>query len=155
MRFPRYWRKVAVFSLPSDLSRSICSASYAACFRMSERMPKSQKKLMRQENRTKVKTLPLKPSKGALSRLYMNSLGDTVYLKASPEVLAAHLRMARVERPLIKGKTNEELLAYIRESLREREPYYSQAKHILDVNLLDNYEKIETSVRLLRNELGV
>ncbi len=86
---------------------------------------------------------------------YMNSLGDTVYLKASPEVLAAHLRMARVERPLIKGKTNEELLAYIRESLREREPYYSQAKHILDVNLLDNYEKIETSVRLLRDELGV
>ena len=86
---------------------------------------------------------------------YMNSLGDTVYLKASPEVLAAHLRMARVERPLIKGKTNEELLAYIRESLREREPFYSQAKHILDVNLLDNYEKIETSVRLLRNELGV
>lgn len=86
---------------------------------------------------------------------YMNSLGDTVYLKASPEVLAAHLKMARVERPLIKGKSEEELLAYIRESLNEREPFYSQAKHILDVNLLDNYEKIQTSVRLLRDELGV
>ena len=86
---------------------------------------------------------------------YMNSLADTVYLKACPEVLAAHLKMARVERPLIKGKTEDELLAYIRESLAAREPFYAQAKHTLDVNLLDNYDKIATSVRLLREELGI
>ena len=35
---------------------------------------------------------------------YMNSLGDTVYLKASPEVLCAHLRMGKTRRPLIEGK---------------------------------------------------
>jgi len=86
---------------------------------------------------------------------YMNSLAETVYLKAEPEVLAMHLKMGKVERPLIKGKNEEELLQYIRESLQLREPFYTQAKHTLDVSLLDNYDKIKTSVTLLREELGV
>lgn len=86
---------------------------------------------------------------------YMNSLGETVYLQATPEVLAMHLKMGKVERPLIKGKSEEELIQYIRESLQAREPFYTKAKHILDVSLLDNYEKIKTSVALLREELGV
>ena len=86
---------------------------------------------------------------------YMNSLAETVYLKATPEVLAMHLKMGKVVRPLIKGKSDEELLYYIRESLKSREDYYLQAKHTLDVSLLDNYEKIKTSVQLLRDELGL
>lgn len=86
---------------------------------------------------------------------YMNSLGDTVYLQATPEVLSMHLKMGKVERPLIKGKSEEELIQYIKESLKTREPFYSKAKHTLDVSLLDNYEKIKISVQLLRDELGV
>lgn len=86
---------------------------------------------------------------------YMNSLADTVYLKATPEVLAMHLKMGKVERPLIKGKSDEELLQYIKESLAKREPFYSKAKFTLDVSLLDNYEKIKTSVQLLRETLGI
>ncbi len=86
---------------------------------------------------------------------YMNSLAETVYLKARPDVLAAHLRMGKVVRPLIQGKNEEELLAYIEDSLREREPFYAQARHTLDVSLLDNYDKVQTSVRLLRALLGV
>lgn len=86
---------------------------------------------------------------------YMNSLADTVYLKCSPEVLAQHLKMGKVERPLIKGKTDEELLQYIKESLDKRLPFYSQAKHTLDVSLLDNYEKIKTTIKLLKEELGI
>lgn len=85
---------------------------------------------------------------------YLNRMGQTVYLKASPEVLAAHLKMGKVERPLIKGKSDEELLAYIRQSLQTREPFYNKAKHILNVDLLDNYEKIATSVDLIRKEIG-
>lgn len=86
---------------------------------------------------------------------YMNSLAETVYLKASPEVLAAHLKMGKVERPLIKGKTDEELLQYIKDSLDKREPFYTKAKHTLDVSLLDNYDKIKTSVKLLKEALGI
>lgn len=86
---------------------------------------------------------------------YLNTLGETVYLKADPEILAMHLRMGKVERPLIKGKTDEELVQYIKDSLQAREPFYTQAKHTLDVSLLDNYDKIKTSVKLLREELGL
>ena len=66
-----------------------------------------------------------------------------------------HLKMGKVERPLVKGKTEEDLLQYIKDSLKVREPFYMQAKHVLDVTLLDNYDKIQTSVKLLREELGV
>ena len=86
---------------------------------------------------------------------YMNSLAETVYLKAAPEVLAMHLKMGKVERPLIKGKAPEELEQYIRESLEKREPFYNKAKHTLDVSLMDNYEKISITVELLRKELGI
>ena len=50
---------------------------------------------------------------------YINSKGETIYLQAAPEVLAAHLRMGKVVRPLIQGKNDEELLQYIRQSLAE------------------------------------
>lgn len=86
---------------------------------------------------------------------YLNMQGETVYLKATPEVLAKHLRMGRVERPLIKGKTDTELLEYIQTSLAAREPFYSKAKHIVDVNLLDNRSKIQESVSLLCGILGL
>ena len=86
---------------------------------------------------------------------YINSKGETIYLQAAPEVLAAHLRMGKVVRPLIQGKNDEELPQYIRQSLAEREPYYLQAKHTLDVSLLDNHDKIKTTVKLLREILGL
>lgn len=86
---------------------------------------------------------------------YIRSVSESVYLKATPEVLAQHLQMGRVERPLIKGKSPEELLEYIRTSLSQREHFYMQAKHIVDVTLLDNYDKLQTSVQLIRKELGL
>lgn len=86
---------------------------------------------------------------------YMNAQGDTVYLKASPEVLYAHLQMGKVERPLLKNKTREEMQAFIKEQLAEREKYYTKARHIFNVDLLDNYEKIQTSVNNLRKLLNI
>lgn len=86
---------------------------------------------------------------------YLNQQGDVVYLKASPEVLYGHLLMAKVERPLLKGKSQEELIAYIKEHLKNREPYYMQARHQLNVDLLDNNEKISDSVTQLRAMLGL
>ena len=86
---------------------------------------------------------------------YMNSQCDTVYLKASAEVLAAHLKMGRVVRPLIVGKTNDELSAYIQDMLDVREPYYMKAKYVVDVNLLNSIERISESTKLLRDTLGI
>lgn len=86
---------------------------------------------------------------------YLNQQGQVVYLKALPEVLYKHLQMARVERPLIKGKSQEELLTFIREQLEKREPFYSKARYTLDVNLMDNYDKIKISVAKLREMLHI
>ena len=86
---------------------------------------------------------------------YMNRQGETVYLKATPEVLYGHLKMGKTIRPLLLNKTADEVQVFIREQLTQREPYYNRAKHVLDVNLLDDYEKIKISVERLRKMLGL
>lgn len=86
---------------------------------------------------------------------YMNSLCTTIYLKASPEVLAAHLKMGKTVRPLILDKSPEELTDYIRDMLKEREPYYSKAQFIFNVDLLETREKVGESVKLLRQATGI
>ncbi len=86
---------------------------------------------------------------------YLNQQGDVVYLKASPDTLYKHLLMAKVERPLLKGKSPEELIAYITEHLKERAPFYEKARYTIDVNVLDDYDKIHTSVQSIRTLLGL
>lgn len=80
---------------------------------------------------------------------YMNRQGLTVYLKASPETLRTHLRMGKQKRPLIAQKNDEELDAFIRESLDKREPYYTQAHLIFDIGLLDNGGRIHEAAQSL------
>lgn len=62
----------------------------------------------------------------------MNQSGSTIYLKVSPAGLAARLKHGRDKRPLLRGKNDEELLAYIRESLEKRETFYTKARIIVD-----------------------
>lgn len=85
---------------------------------------------------------------------YMNKQGDTVYLKATPEVLYAHLQMGRTVRPLLLGKSPEEVHKFIIEQLQEREKFYSKARHTFDVNLMDNREKVHITVQELLKTLG-
>ena len=86
---------------------------------------------------------------------YLNQQGQVVYLKAEPEVLYRHLLMAKVERPLLKGKSKEELLKFIKEQLEKREPFYTKAHYTLDVSLMDNYDKIKISVEKIKELLGL
>ena len=86
---------------------------------------------------------------------YVNQQGDVVYLKATPETLYKHLMMAKVERPLLKDKSPEELIAYITEHLKERSPFYEKARYSLDVNVLDNYDKIAISVERIKTLLAL
>lgn len=86
---------------------------------------------------------------------YMNQQAQTVYLKATPEVLVQHLRMGKTERPLLKGKNEEELMLFIRESLEKRTPYYHQAQYTFDVNLLNNPENIKDAVQSLKELLNI
>ena len=84
---------------------------------------------------------------------YMNSLAQVVYLRCEPEVLHRHLLMGKVERPLLKGRSPDELIGFIREQLATREPYYNKAHYQLDVSLMDNFEKIKTTVDKLKQLL--
>ena len=86
---------------------------------------------------------------------YLNQQGDVIYLKARPEVLYKHLLMGKTERPLIKGKTKEELMDFIGQQLEKREPFYAKARYTLDVSLMDIYEKIKISVKKAKELLGI
>ena len=58
----------------------------------------------------------------------MNSSGTTIYMNIDPAILADRLMHSKTERPLIKGKSKEELTDFIDEMLKKRNPFYSQAK---------------------------
>ncbi len=83
---------------------------------------------------------------------YMNSVAETFYLKASAETLCRHVAMSRGERPLLKGKSPEELRTFISGQLEERTPFYEKAQHIIDINVLDTFEKINDIVKIIINE---
>ena len=84
---------------------------------------------------------------------YMNQQGQVVYLRCEPQVLQKHLMMGKTERPLLKDKSPEQLIDYITEHLKEREPYYNKARYTLDVSLMDNYEKIKITIDKLKELL--
>lgn len=56
----------------------------------------------------------------------------SVYLKVSPKELVKRLSRSHNPRPLVVGKTQEELLAYVRETLEKREPYYLRAQQVIE-----------------------
>lgn len=86
---------------------------------------------------------------------YMNQQAPVVYLKAEPEVLYKHLAMSKNDRPLLRGKSKEELITFIREQLEKRNPFYTKARYTLDVSLMDDYTKIKESVGQLRSLLNL
>ena len=86
---------------------------------------------------------------------YLNNQAQVVYLKADPEVLHKHLLMGKGDRPLLKGKSPEELITFIREQLEKREPFYTKARYSLDVSLMDNYEKIKITIEKLKELLDL
>lgn len=71
---------------------------------------------------------------------FMNRMGTTVYLKASPEELAKRLDTVRHTRPVLKGHYGEGLAAFIEDGLVKREPFYMRARVVF------NAEKMLTDV---------
>ncbi|MBK7182295.1 MAG: shikimate kinase [Bacteroidetes bacterium] len=68
----------------------------------------------------------------------MNNNGITIYLKMSADSLANRLINAKDHRPLIDGKTHDELKKYITEHLEKREDFYHKAQFTVkgkDLNL--------------------
>ncbi|HIX85656.1 MAG TPA: shikimate kinase [Candidatus Parabacteroides intestinigallinarum] len=63
---------------------------------------------------------------------YMNACGATIYLKVSVEELARRLEVCKRTRPVLRGRSGEELRDFIAESLERREPYYGKASVVFD-----------------------
>ncbi len=62
----------------------------------------------------------------------LNSKGTTIYLKLSSLQLVERLLKGKAGvRPLIAGKTNEELLEFVQQTLEQRSRFYEQAKVVI------------------------
>jgi shikimate kinase len=82
----------------------------------------------------------------------MNRTGNTIFLNIDPQILASRLMKSKTERPLIKGKSKKELMNFIDETLRKRNPYYKQAKIQVTQPDIDP----DTLIKMIsRNEHGV
>ncbi|WP_321519758.1 shikimate kinase [uncultured Bacteroides sp.] len=86
---------------------------------------------------------------------FMNQQGSTVFLNVSPDVLFCRLKLASHSRPVLQGKSNEELRAFIVHTLEKRKPFYSKAKYVFDADELEDIYQIKSSVSRLRNILGL
>lgn len=86
---------------------------------------------------------------------YMNSCGQTVFLDVRTDILFRRLRVAKQQRPILQGKTDEELHTFIGEALEKRLPFYGQARYRFDGGRLESRRQISESVAELRQLLGV
>jgi len=58
--------------------------------------------------------------------------GLSLFLNGSPRILAERLLQSKTERPLIKGKSEAELIEFIDTTLAKRSFWYKQADVVLD-----------------------
>lgn len=84
---------------------------------------------------------------------YMNSQGTTVFLEAPVETIYTRLTIARVQRPLVAGKSADELRNYIIATLEQRMPYYSQATYTFLADQLENMRQIDESVERFKKQI--
>ena len=73
----------------------------------------------------------------------MNEQAETVFLNCKTQSIIEHLHISHSSRPLLDGKTDEELKMFIQNSINDRIRYYSQAQHVIDIPTLHTKEDIE------------
>lgn len=73
----------------------------------------------------------------------MNDGGIAIYLKHKPEILFSRLKHAQNERPLIKGKSEIELMDFIKLKLKEREPFYLRARYVIEAKDLKSDDLVQ------------
>ena len=86
---------------------------------------------------------------------FMNRMGKTVFLDVHPDVLFRRLRVAKQQRPILQGKQDDELKAFIVQALEKRAPFYRQAQYIFNADELEDRRQIDASVQRLQQLLGL
>ena len=82
----------------------------------------------------------------------MNAIGQAVYLRRTAEQIASRLSPhGRQKRPKLRGLNDEELVAFMRSNMAEREPFYSQARYCIDCAAMSDEELIETILSIVKS----
>ena len=81
---------------------------------------------------------------------WLNDHGLTIYLRRSPEqILSRMSAYGREKRPMFRGKSDEELLAFMRAQMTERENFYAKAHISVDCTPISDDEAVEVIVKEL------
>lgn len=89
------------------------------------------------------------PCYGTNMQNILKASKNVFYLKYQPQTLAERLEFQKQNRPLIAHLGNEELLDFVRKHLFDRNPYYSQATHIITMDNLSEEQALETILSLI------
>jgi shikimate kinase len=82
----------------------------------------------------------------------MNEHGLTVFLEMPAKGILHRLTNAKRKRPLVIGKTPDELKRFVAEKLRERESFYQQSNLTVDALNID-LDDLSEKIKQLVNEL--
>ncbi len=74
----------------------------------------------------------------------METYGEVIYLKVSDGTLVSRLKKAAGDRPIVLGKSEDELWQYVADLRNKCEHHYLRARHIVDGDMLDIDKVIET-----------
>jgi len=74
----------------------------------------------------------------------MNDTGITVFLDVPVEELATRLTTSKSVRPVLKQRSGNELIEFIKDSLATRRSFYEQAKIRLDAGRMSTDDEVET-----------
>ena len=81
---------------------------------------------------------------------WMLEFGTTVFIEMHPDSLVKRLLESKKKRPLLMGKTPEQLRKFVQNQLRQRNIWYSQAQIILkgeSIDVDDAVRKIQQLVK--------
>ncbi|MBX2948570.1 MAG: shikimate kinase [Crocinitomicaceae bacterium] len=82
----------------------------------------------------------------------LNEIGTTIYLKRPAKELAERVFNSKKKRPLTDGKSKEELISFIEDTLKNREQFYGQA-HIIADREIQNITSLEMMVKAYWREV--
>ena len=80
---------------------------------------------------------------------FIKATGSSIYLKASKESIFNRLSGNLKTRPLVKGKTPQELKNFIKTNLKKREIYYRLADYTINTSGLSEQEVLAKINRLI------
>ncbi len=75
----------------------------------------------------------------------MNASGKTIYLQCKTDVLVKRIICSQAKRPIVAGKSEDELKTFVAEHLSERETFYMQAHEVWNGDEL-RVENLEFSI---------